>query len=296
MVKLTMLSEMMGEIADAVRGLRELKINTLNLKGRVFGKQIENLDDADRSRLAELVGREHMSVWCFSSVLGGWNVDQVGERKFREDMTRGVEGMLRTAEQVRPAQIRLLACSFDTRRTVGNSNTYFEKSAAWVYGAYRDAVEAIAAAGYVPVIENEPGTAFGNPGEVLEFFQRLETGGRARCIWDIQNMWQSGTYPTLEVYRQLKPLIASIHLKGGTSLPGTPQVMAYRSSVATASWPAREIIGEVLKDGVSPVICLNPSHGSAAPGYMPGVAPDQHMRQEYLQDIAWLRETFAEIE
>ena len=79
-------------------------------------------------------------------------------------------------------------------------------------------------------------------------------------------MWQMGTFPTPEVYRRLRPLLAYYHLKGGQSEPGS-DALRWKSSLEDASWPVREITRQVVADGVSPVICLNGSHGARKPGY-----------------------------
>jgi hypothetical protein len=43
--------------------------------------------------------------------------------------------------------------------------------------------------------------------------------------------------------------------------------LTWRSSLEDASWPVADITRQVAEDGVSPVICLNPSHGAAKPEY-----------------------------
>jgi hypothetical protein len=58
--------------------------------------------------------------------------------------------------------------------------------------------------------------------------------------------------------------------------------LKWRSSLADASWPVAEITRRVAEDGVSPVICLNPSHGASKPGY--------DYADIVARDIAYLRE------
>jgi hypothetical protein len=73
-------------------------------------------------------------------------------------------------------------------------------------------------------------------------------------------MWETGSFPSLTIYEQLKPIIAYVHFKGGRcESPQGP--LKWRSSLADASWPVAEIATQVIIDGVSPVICINPSHG-----------------------------------
>ncbi len=93
-------------------------------------------------------------------------------------------------------------------------------------------------------------------------------------------MWQCGAFPSLEIYEQIRPFIAYYHLKGGQAEAGS-QTLRYKSALEDASWPVLAITRKVVSDGVSPVICLNPSHGEKRPGY-----DEEH---ETERDVAFLR-------
>ena len=43
--------------------------------------------------------------------------------------------------------------------------------------------------------------------------------------------------------------------------------LKWRSGLEDAAWPVREITSQVIADGVSPVICLNGSHGERKADY-----------------------------
>jgi len=79
--------------------------------------------------------------------------------------------------------------------------------------------------------------------------------------WDIVNAWKMGTYPTVEVYEALRPLLGYVHVKGGQAAADDPAKLKWKVGLDEASWPVREVIQAVVDDGVSPVICLNPAHG-----------------------------------
>jgi len=70
-----------------------------------------------------------------------------------------------------------------------------------------------------------------------------------------------GTYPTVEVYEALRPLLGYVHVKGGQAAADDPAKLKWKVGLDEASWPVREVIQAVVDDGVSPVICLNPAHG-----------------------------------
>lgn len=292
-----MLAEMMDRnLETAVLQLRELNITHLDLKNHVFDRSIDDLDDERREKLAALLEGTGSSVYCFSSTLGHRNLSQMAEREFRQELNDGITNMVETAKLVRPDKVRLLSCWFDDRESATETTGYLDRHAPWVYDAYREAIDQIAAAGLAATIENEPNTILSNPEETVAFFARLERPA-ASFTWDVQNMWQSGTYPSLEAYRTLKPVMDYFHLKGGRDAPEAPHKLVYRCPLEQASWPVREIVGVVLADGASPVICLNPSHGKAAEGYELAhlAGTPELIRAEALRDVAFLRANFGEI-
>jgi sugar phosphate isomerase/epimerase len=296
MARLSMLADMMGDDLDlAVDRLLELGVRHLDLKKSVYGRTIEDLSDLERTRLAALIDRTGVEIYSFSSTLGLLDPSETDESSFRRRLDDGIDNLLATLPYVRPRMIRLLACSFGERAAWVDSNDYLEREKPWVYGAYRDAIERIHAAGSVTTIENEPKTIFSSPEETIGFFERLGVGAKAGITWDIQNMWQSGTYPTLDVYLRLKPVINYVHLKGGR---GTPEKLTFRAPLESASWPVREIVGAALANGVSPVLCLNGSHGAVPESYPFGNRDDwrELIRAEAIRDVAYLRATFQEIQ
>ena len=100
-------------------------------------------------------------------------------------------------------------------------------------------------------------------------------------------MWQMGTFPSLAVYKELKPLIGYLHLKGGRSV-GNGRDLVWASPLEEASWPVAKIVRSVLRDGISPVICLNMSHGKIARGY--------DRKRVVGQDLCYVRRLVREIE
>ena len=297
MTDLTMLAEMMcRDLDDAVRQLTELNIRHLDLKNHVFDRSIDDLDDARRDRLAALVEQSMTSVYCFSSTLGHRNVSMVGELEFRRELEEGIRNMVETAKLVRPAKVRLLACGFAERVEYADATVFLDERAPWVYAAYRDAIDQIEAASLEATIENEPNTILSTPEETVSFFRLLDRP-HATFTWDVQNMWQSGTFPSLDAYRTLRPVTDYVHLKGGRASHDAPRKLVFRCPLEQASWPVREIVADVLADGASPVICLNPSHGAVADDYaLAALAGTPEMvRAEAQRDVGFLRATFREI-
>ncbi len=286
-VQLTMLNSMAdSDVAAAVRKHRQWNLRWLDLKDSIYGKLVADLSDEEARRVRALADGAGLGVYCMSTVLFSGHIED-GEAAFRRSHLEPVKRAVELAGILRPARIRLLAAQTRLRGTLPDSTQYILREQPWLLDAYRQAVDWIAQAGVEAVIENEiADTIWARPQEITSFFGALQRP-KARLVWDIQNLWQMGTFPTLEVYRQLRPLIGMVHLKGGMAdQPGGP--LRWRSSLADASWPVIPILKAVIADGLSPVICLNLSHGKAKAGY--------DYTDVVGRDIQFLRRTIPEIE
>ena len=244
----------------------EWRLHHLDVKDAVFGKGVVDLSASEAQHAAELIGARGLAVYCMSTQLFHGDVE-VGEQAFRKAHLEPLEHAISVARILRPNLFRLLSARITRREQVADSISYLRDEHPWVIASYREAVERLAAAGLRVTIENEcHANIFSTPTEVTDFFTELDCGDAVNLTWDVQNMWQMGTFPSADVYRRLRPLLAYYHLKGGQSEPGRDS-LHWKSSLEDASWPVVEISRQVVADGASPVICLNGSHGKRKPGY-----------------------------
>ena len=266
-VSITMLNSMADrDFETALDRHMEWGLRHLDVKDSVFGKGVADLSDAEAGRAAELIDARGLSLYCMSTQLFHGDVE-VGEAAFRETHLEPLERAIAVARILRPSLFRLLSARTLRREQVADSIAYLQAEHPWVIACYREAVQRLAAAGLRVTIENEcHANIFATPQEVTGFFAELDCGDAVNLTWDVQNMWQMGTVPTMDVYRGLRPLLAYYHLKGGQADPGS-RSLRWKSSLEDASWPVREITRQVVADGVSPVMCLNGSHGARKPGY-----------------------------
>jgi len=174
--------------------------------------------------------------------------------------------LLEIARVLKPRVIRLIAPQLERRAEIADGIVYAQAAFPWLMPMFREAVDRIGEAGFQVTIENEcGGCILASPGEVIDFFAALDRPGKAHFTWDVQNFWEAGVFPTIEVYDQLKPLIGYYHVKGGQH-DGTNLRVRWRTALEDASWPVLEITRQVVADGVSPVICINPPHGQQKAG------------------------------
>lgn len=259
--ELTMLNAMAGgAIEDSLARQRELGVRVLDLKNQVFDRSIEDLDPSAAERLAALVAEHGMRIQTLSTCIGLAAVE-LGEAAWRERFDPALARVEALVPILRPAQVRLLSPQSEHRDELTDAVSYLRAAQPWVLEWFAEAADRLVAAGTAPVLENEVGgNCIARPQEALDLLAAIGRP-RLRLIWDVVNLWQMGTYPSVAVYRQLSPVIAMLHIKGGRAdRPGG--VLRWRSSLAAASWPLREVLAAALRDGASPVLCLNPPHGA----------------------------------
>ena len=234
-------------------------IRDLDLKDRIFGRSVEDLGDDEARRARESIDRRGMTVYCLSTCLFHEDV-AVGENRFRSEHLGRIPRVLEVARILEPRFIRLLPAKLGDRDRIPDSIGWVRRSSPWLFDLYREAITRVSDAGFETTIENEVrGCLFGSPAEIVAFFAEI-ADRRVSFTWDVQNLWQCGTFPSLDVYRELKSLIAYVHVKGGIAHPRTG-ALDRLSTLEEASWPVKDILAEVVRDGVSPVVCLNPPHG-----------------------------------
>jgi hypothetical protein len=280
-----MLNGMAGnDFEIAARRHAELGLHWLDLKDSLWGETINNLS-LENARRAAAIARAHgLKVFCFSTALCDSDLS-AGETAFRTRHAATLDHVLKVADILEPGYIRLIAAQLTPFPSEVLPVSVVEEKFPWVFPIYRDFADRIVRSGRRALIENETSNTIFNRAEgILRFFERLERPGQVHYTWDVQNLWQMGVFPTLEVYRQLKPIIGCIHLKGGRT-EGDGRTLVHASALENASWPVVEIMRAAVADGVAPFICLNPSHGRPPPGY--------NVWEIAQRDVAFLRQNVS---
>ncbi|TMV45316.1 TIM barrel protein [Paenibacillus mesophilus] len=240
-------------------------IEVLDLKDRIWGKSLLELSGEEAERAAVAIKERELSVHCMSTSLFHDDLER-GENYFRDTHLAHIEKTLEIARILRPTVIRLLSPRVERVGSVTDSIRRIKSEFAWLFPMLREAVDRLSDEGFGVTIENEcERNIFSNPQEVIHFFEDLDRSDSVFFTYDVQNLWQMGTFPSLDAYRALKPLIGYFHLKGGRA--GENGRLLWKSALEDASWPVAEMTLAVVRDGVSPIICLNPSHGGTLEGY-----------------------------
>lgn len=284
-VALTILNSQAGADSEAALDQHVAwNLRFVDLKEAIYGKSIAELSVQEAEEAAQQIAARNLKTYCLSTVLFGEDL-ALGESDYVRTTMDQAEKLRKIAQILKPQHIRLLAPQFAAASSDRLRAALHD--APWIVKLYRDVIDGFIAGGTECFIENEVHACIlSTPDDVLELFKVLGYQTGLKFTWDTQNMWQAGSYPTMDAYMRMKPLIGFVHVKGGRSeVPGGPLV--WRSSLADASWPVKQIVSRVCQDGVSPVICINPSHGTSAGGAYVDYCED---------DINYLRSAIPEVE
>ena len=290
-MKLTMLNSMAGpDLPVALDRHVAMGLRLVDLKDGLWGQKVEDLNDEQSTQAAVLIRERHLDVHCLSTALG-WADANLGEKDWRAGQEQLLQRVLQVAAILRPRYVRVLAVRIGTTELPVRWS-YAETVAAhpWLPAAYADLVWRINAAGFASCIENEcKHCALATSEDVAAFFAALRPlvrEGVCDYVWDVQNMWQMGAFPTLAGYQTLRPFLRLLHLKGGRA--DARGVLTEASGLRTASWPVLPILEEIRRTGTVSVICLNPSHGKRHADY--------DVWRVVQDDIAYLRESIPGLE
>lgn len=267
MAQITILNDMVSQdFAASLDIQKSWGIQVLDLRHSIFGKAVAGLTIDEAKAASELVAERDLSVYCLSSGIFLADIE-LGREAFADRYDAEIEHIIGIAEVLKPKVVRLLSARSSKRDTYPDSIEYMETNHPWVIPMYREAVDRIHSAGFQVTIENEAKKCiWSNPKEITEFFRELNRPDKVSFTFDVQNIWLEGTFPTMEVYRELRPLMGYYHLKGGQAGESSDKLV-WQSALDDASWPVAELTKQVLTDKATEVICLNPSHGEVKPGY-----------------------------
>ncbi|MFC5833483.1 sugar phosphate isomerase/epimerase family protein [Nonomuraea insulae] len=302
--QLTVLNAMAARDFDqALATIASWRLKWVDLWGFIYGESVDALSPGTAARIATALADRGLGAYCLSSRIFDDTVEQ-DPQAFREKHLRTLRTTLAAAATVRPKYVRLIAGSMAGAAAMENCVAVLKERSPWVRDVYREAVDLILEAGFTPTLENEHSDCFlSTPEEFRDFFDWLDAPPEFRLTWDIGNSWQMGSYPTVEMYEALRPLLGYVHVKGGQAAPEEPARAHWNVGLDATSWPVREIISAVVAGGKSPVICLNPAHGEWKPDYDygDGRVADTPFSQRDLapvtaRDIAFLRANVEGIE
>ncbi|HEY8591165.1 MAG TPA: TIM barrel protein [Naasia sp.] len=276
---LTLQSDMCGTSLDDVLSFNAgLGISAIDAKTGLAGEPVEALTvEAAREFRRKLV--DHGAyLFAFSTSL--LHVDVAAVDALRGEAER-VRALLPVLEALTPRYVRVLA------PTMGNRAGASASSEGFPVGPVSDVIVEIARvcaeAGAELLIENGPEASIvSSPADAVSLFSGLAAREpRVHAIWDVQNMWQCGWFPTAADLPAMAPFTRYVHVKGGRTDDGAaPGPLMWASALEDASWPVDDLLNAVTATATVEAVALNPSHGRMPEGVTAAALRDR--------DIAYL--------
>lgn len=284
-LNIAMLNFMAGlDFNESLKQQQQWGITTLDLKDHVYGKSLMDISNDEAHQVAKSIADHNMTFYCFSTTLFSGDIEQ-GQANFQLELDEKLERVLELAQILKPKVIRLLAARTSRRSEFDNIFPYILKHKQWLIPLYQAAIDRIHEAGFEATIENEAnGCILSKPEEILCFFRLLDRKDQLFFTFDIQNLWQMGVYPSMEVYDTLSHITGYFHLKGSQSLVEGGHTY-YASTLEDSSWPVIDITRRAVDSGA--IICLNPIKGEKLVDY--------NYENITKRDIDYLRNNLGEV-
>lgn len=163
--RLTLLNNMAGRYFEPALDTHVAwGVELLDLKECIYGKSIADFTLDEARRAAGQIAARELKVYAFSTHLFGSEVEE-GEEAFRKRSLDPLAHVLELARILKPAFIRLLGAQTRRRKDLPDAVAYLQAALSWVLPAYRQAVDAIHAAGFRCCIENEASAGPGVPAQ-----------------------------------------------------------------------------------------------------------------------------------
>lgn len=265
--ELTMLNSMAdANLEVALAKHQEWGIRHLDIRDGIAGKWVKDVSVDEAREAKRAIDNAGLEVFCLSTSIFYGDVTD-GEASFRENQVGALDHILELAAVFQPHLVRIIAAQLPGRARDESAVEILQRDHPWLIEQYREVVDRIAAAGFTATIENEANQSFlSRTQDFVDFYEWLDRPD-VSLTWDINNQWATGVFPTQDDYEQLKPLIRYYHLKGGQH-DDTDKSLKWNSALEDSTYDVIGITTRVVQDGVSPVICLNPSqHGENKPDY-----------------------------
>ena len=139
--EITILNSMAGNVFEVALDQHvSWDIKCLDLKDNIFGKSIIELTEEEARHAAELIHKRSLSVYCFSTVLFGSDIE-LGEEHFRKNYLLKIDHVIQIANILQPQTIRLLASATSKRGEIANSIEYLHTNHPWLIHLYVEVID-----------------------------------------------------------------------------------------------------------------------------------------------------------
>lgn len=197
-----------SDFEEAVRLGVEAGATGVELRGGVWGRRVQEIDDNEVGRVQEVLAKYGVPILSLGSPFGKCAHDSREEKARHHQM---FERMVELAQLFGTQVIRGFALWNPFRKEGGRPEVgdYLDAIVPFLEPAVRMAE----GAGVVLALENEDATLVGSCAEARAVADALEGPGGLRFCWDVNNGIACGEPAVPEGYELIKGRIAHLHVK-----------------------------------------------------------------------------------
>ena len=200
--------EVSTDFAEAVRLGVEAGANSVEIRGGLWGKRIQEIDDDDVKRMQEVLASHHAHVASIGSPVGKCDIDSEEEY---DTHRRYFDRMIELAQVFQTRIIRGFVFWKPNRKTDRGRpdlSLYMDQIVEKIAPMLPLAEEA----GVTLSIETEGSTLLGTCGEIRTVFDALGNSPALSVCWDVRNSLNCGE-PLREGYNLVKGDVTHFHVK-----------------------------------------------------------------------------------
>ncbi len=229
--------EVSDDIAESLRLGREAGAQAVELRSRLFGKRVDQLDSDELAHLSELLTRNSLGTACIASSFGKCDLNSEEEWAEHQDILRG---SVRAAQALGTPVVRVFPFWTPGRQDLPRPglSLYLDR----IVDRYQWAVTEAEREGVFLCFETEAATHSGTCAEVSEIIEALGGSKALAVAWDANNAWLAGCEePLTRCYPLIRGRVRHLHVK--------PNQDGNISSVAGSSVSYADVLRQLMADG-----------------------------------------------
>ncbi len=231
-MKLTIFTdELKLDLADGIKTLKDWGFRWLDLRGRIFGKHFEKLDDAERARLRRLLDDHGMKIACLESSLAKVHLPDSARLAAEQEK---LEQIIRAADAL---DCRLVRAFHYWQPAAGPDRGQLAvqpDKLQIVLDMFGPLAERARKAGLTLAFEN-CGVSLDEVFALLDALPDRDWG----LAWDCANAWTANQVPNRDLYARCLARTRVVHVKAVGIVPG----------LHPAAVPWREILSDLSAQG-----------------------------------------------
>jgi sugar phosphate isomerase/epimerase len=201
--------EVAPDFEEAVRLARAAGATGMEIRGRLYGKNVTTIEDEDVRRMQDVLARHGARVASIGSPFGKCHRESPAEQAEHQ---RHFERMVALAHAFGTRIIRGFALWRPDRqrdRPRPDLDRYLDEIIAFITPAVRFAERE----GVLLCLENEGATMVGTGAEARAVIEALGRPSSLAVAWDVNNGYSCGERPLPEGYAEIAGRVAHVHVK-----------------------------------------------------------------------------------